>query len=130
MDKIDAIIAGEDSWQKWVLYLVFLIGVFKIVSPIIWLISTCCTRRKQDLRKKYGREGAYALVTGGSDGIGLELCMQLASQGFNIFMISRSKDKCEEKLKQIEEVYPEIETKSHACDFGKITTLADYRALV
>jgi len=80
--------------------------------------------------QKYGREGAYAVVTGGSDGIGLELCHQFAALGFNIFMISRSKEKCDGKLKEIKEKYPEVDVRSHGCDFSKIMTLADYRNLV
>ena len=80
--------------------------------------------------KEYGREGAYAVVTGGSDGIGLELCNQLAAEGFNIFMISRSKEKCDEKLRELKEKYPKIDVMSYGSDFSKITTLADYRNLV
>jgi len=80
--------------------------------------------------KKYGREGAYAVVTGGSDGIGLELCHQFAALGFNIYMISRNKDKCDQKLEEIKEKYPKVELRSHGCDFSKIATLADYRNVV
>ena len=57
----------------------------------------------QDLNQKYGRpdRSAYAVVTGGSDGIGLEMCHQLAEQGFNICIISRSKQKIDIKLQEI-----------------------------
>jgi short-subunit dehydrogenase len=63
---------------------------------------------RQDLNRKYGRidNSAYAVVTGGSDGIGLEMCHQLAEQGFNICMISRNKVKVDEKLAQIKQKYP------------------------
>ena len=55
---------------------------------------------RQNLNQKYGRidNSAYAVVTGGSDGIGLEMCHQLAEHGFNICMISRNKQKVDEKL--------------------------------
>lgn len=127
---MDSIIAGDDSFLKYALYFTCLIGALWIVWSMVELLYVCCTRRKQDLKSKYGREGAYAVVTGGSDGIGLELCTQLASQGINIFMISRSKDKCDEKLQEIREKYPDVETISYGCDFSKITTLAEYRDLV
>jgi short-subunit dehydrogenase len=41
------------------------------------------------------------VVTGGSDGIGFEICQQLAKQGFNICIVARNKNKIEEKLKLI-----------------------------
>ena len=45
-------------------------------------------------------------------------------------MISRSKDKCDEKLQEIRDKYHDVETISYGCDFSKITTLAEYRDLV
>ena len=47
---------------------------------------------------KYGHKNTWALVTGGSDGIGLEISQQLARQGFNILMIGRDRAKMMEKL--------------------------------
>ena len=41
----------------------------------------------------------FALVTGASSGIGLEICHSLAKRGFNILLTSRSKN----KLKSISE---------------------------
>ena len=34
--------------------------------------------------------GAWAVVTGGTDGIGLGICHNLAEQGFNVCIISRN----------------------------------------
>src|SRR5437879_13918175 len=44
-------------------------------------------------------ENVWAIVTGATDGIGLEYARQLAAIGYNIFIISRS----EEKLKKVDE---------------------------
>jgi len=40
---------------------------------------------------KYGgaKGDTWSIVTGGSDGIGLELCHRLAQMGFNICMVAR-----------------------------------------
>jgi len=60
------------------------------------LIATLLTARKflmrskLDLLQRYGGKGTWALVTGASDGIGLEFCKQLAKDGFNIVLVSRS----------------------------------------
>jgi short-subunit dehydrogenase len=40
-------------------------------------------------------------VTGGSDGIGLQYCKDLAKQGFNICIIARNEQKMKEKLEEI-----------------------------
>ena len=48
--------------------------------------------------KSYGKKGSWAVVTGGSDGIGLAMCKQLGNQGFNICIISRNEKKMIEKL--------------------------------
>lgn len=42
-----------------------------------------------DLYSRYG--GGWAVVTGGSDGIGQGFCEELAKLGFNICVISRTK---------------------------------------
>jgi hypothetical protein len=57
------------------------------------------------LFKLYGQgqrsKATWAAVTGGSDGIGLAMCRNLASQGFNILIIARNKDKMKEKLNDL-----------------------------
>ena len=44
-------------------------------------------------------EDSWAVVTGGSDGIGYAYCKKLAKEGYNICMISRDEKKINEKLK-------------------------------
>lgn len=48
--------------------------------------------------KKYsnglvGDRGTWAVVTGGSDGIGLAICRKLAKEGFNICIVARNENK-------------------------------------
>ena len=50
-----------------------------------------------NLQKRYG-ENSWAVITGGSDGIGFGFCEELASQGFNICMISRNGEKINRKI--------------------------------
>ena len=42
---------------------------------------------------KYSSGGSWVLVTGAGDGIGAEFAKQLASQGFNIVLVSRTESK-------------------------------------
>ena len=56
--------------------------------------------------KKIDLKGKKALVTGGSQGIGAEICKQLASCGADVFInYNSSKDKAEVLAKEIQEMY-------------------------
>lgn len=97
-----------------------LVIVYYTLRILLHLLNYCCCRRRQNLLELYGNgeRGVWAVVTGGSDGIGLELCHQLAEQGFNICMMARNKNKMDEKLAQIKEHYPLCETKAIVADFS------------
>lgn len=43
----------------------------------------------RNLITKYGTN-SWAVVTGGSDGIGKEFCIELAKLGFNIVIVARN----------------------------------------
>ena len=67
------------------------------------------------------------MVTGGNDGIGLGMCLNLARQGFNICIVSRSEEKIKKALEDIKEavkdVNPNIKTLSIVADFSKMYTI-------
>lgn len=50
-------------------------------------------KEKARLKSKYGE---WAVITGASSGIGLELATQLASAGFNLVLIARHLEKLQE----------------------------------
>ena len=43
--------------------------------------------------RRYGDNKQWVLVTGGTDGIGLEICNQMAQMGFNICIVARDDKK-------------------------------------
>lgn len=51
--------------------------------------------------KTYGGPDSWVVVTGGSDGIGLQFCKDLSKLGFNICIIGRNELKIKEKLEII-----------------------------
>jgi uncharacterized protein len=59
---------------------------------------TLSSIEKQRLKKKYG---SWALVTGATSGIGLELAEQLASAGFNLIISSRHANRLNDTMLQI-----------------------------
>ena len=88
-------------------------------------------RPTKDIYSRYAGKESYVVVTGGSDGIGLEICKQIAELGFNICMISRNKQKMEDKLKQIQEKTQDktgkkIQTMAIVADFADLYSYADY----
>ncbi len=49
-------------------------------------------RTTEHLTDRYGR-GSWAVVTGGTDGIGLEMAKELGRRHFNIVIIGRNSEK-------------------------------------
>ncbi|XP_076323228.1 inactive hydroxysteroid dehydrogenase-like protein 1 isoform X1 [Tachypleus tridentatus] len=85
----------------------------KVIISIVWnlfqgLFTYCFSFMRLQYFKKFGK---WAVVTGGTDGIGKEYCRELARHGLNIVIISRSLD----KLKLVAE---ELEK-----DFGIVTSI-------
>ena len=82
--------------------------------------------------KKYAdpSKKAWAVVTGGSDGIGEQLCRDLAARGFNICIIARNQTKINEKLADIKaKCGHEIETRCIVADLGKMTKYSEYERI-
>ncbi|XP_065335671.1 inactive hydroxysteroid dehydrogenase-like protein 1 [Cloeon dipterum] len=68
-----------------------------------------------DLAAKYGK---WAVITGGSDGVGKAYAQELARRNVNIVLIARNQEKLSKVASEIEEEFG-IETKIIVADFGK-----------
>lgn len=60
-----------------------------------------------------------AVVTGTSGGIGQEIALQLARQGWNLIFINRNQAKTQPLLDQLAREYPSVSTKLYVCDLSK-----------
>ncbi|WEW59560.1 17-beta-hydroxysteid dehydrogenasero [Emydomyces testavorans] len=76
----------------------------------------------------FGPKGSWALVTGGSDGIGKEFALQIARKGYNIILVSRSASKLSAVASEITSANPSILTKTVSIDFSQATD-EDYEYL-
>ena len=77
--------------------------------------------------KNYAQKDSYVVVTGGSDGIGLEICKKMAKQGFNICMVSRNEEKMRIKLEEVLSVCTtKVKTMYLVADFATMSTIQDY----
>ncbi|THH16063.1 hypothetical protein EW146_g4525 [Bondarzewia mesenterica] len=64
---------------------------------------------------KFGaKQGAWAVVTGASDGIGREFALQLAKSGFNVFLAARNP----EKLASVASEIRGVQTQTFTIDFA------------
>jgi 17beta-estradiol 17-dehydrogenase / very-long-chain 3-oxoacyl-CoA reductase len=95
-----------------------LIFLLKSLFSLLYFLYRFFLRPKLDLLSRYGRN-SYALVTGGTDGIGQEFCFQLAELGFNLVIISRNKAKLQETKRKITEKSPGVEVVVVQADFSK-----------
>jgi NAD(P)-dependent dehydrogenase (short-subunit alcohol dehydrogenase family) len=66
------------------------------------------------------------VITGASDGIGLEAASQLAAQGHHLVMVGRTPAKLEAAVGRVRRESPQVPVESHLCDN---TSLADVRGL-
>lgn len=82
-----------------ILYCSLLLSL-KCTCTFLLFVYRYFLRRKLDLLSRYGK-GSYALVTGGTDGIGQEFCRQLAGLGFNLVIVSRNIDKLQNTRNRI-----------------------------
>lgn len=80
----------EATWSDLCLVICLFIGLVKLLRISLRLMLPF-TWSRIDLQSKFG--GGWAVVTGGSEGIGLALCEELAKEGFHICIISRSETK-------------------------------------
>jgi uncharacterized protein len=71
--------------------------------------------------KKYG---AWAVVTGASDGIGLEIAKCLAEKGMNLVLVARRKDVLEHTASELAKKH-NIQTKVISADFSKAHAIGE-----
>ena len=87
------------------------------VLEISGLLHRLRTTRVSLQLKKYGAgKGAWAVVTGASEGIGREYALQLAKKGFNVLVMARNKAALNALVNEIGEcLITDINTASHFC---------------
>ncbi|KAM7538895.1 hypothetical protein Aperf_G00000056262 [Anoplocephala perfoliata] len=95
-----------------VLYYLFNL-VWKFVrytNPVVNLFSK---------RRELKNAGEWAVITGATDGIGKAFAEELAKDGLNIFLISRTADKLNRVAQDLERDY-NVQTKIFVADFTKV----------
>jgi 17beta-estradiol 17-dehydrogenase / very-long-chain 3-oxoacyl-CoA reductase len=85
--------------------------------------------KRKDLIKRYG-EKSWAIVTGGSEGIGWEFCQQIAQTGFNVIIVARNQKTLTERENYLKDLYPEQEFMIISADFSQASTTQWYEDFI
>lgn len=95
----------------------FLLGILSLGSALlmyIWAMFThavnpnVCVRYSMTPYKR-GSKGTWALVTGGSSGIGLALCRKLARQGINVVVVAIPDTVLETAMNALQSEFPSVD---------------------
>lgn len=105
--------------------------ILRALFKLCYFAYRHCCRPGYDLMKRYGQEDSYAVVTGGSEGIGFEICLQMAEKGFNICMVARNEEKMKKRLDQIRErTQGNVKLMYVVADFSEMPTVEDYSRIL
>ena len=98
----------------------YIIGFHSLALAIYYIGSTLYLIFSPSFNHitRYGK-GTWALVTGASDGIGEGFCYELARDGFNVCLVSRSIEKLKRVEDNIKKINTNIQTKTVVADFKK-----------
>jgi short-subunit dehydrogenase len=71
------------------------------------------------------------VISGATEGLGLEMCNQLAAHGFNICLISRNQAKIDTRIRELQEKHPSTVFKGVQLDCAATDqTVATYEAMI
>lgn len=88
---------GNTLVVDYLLKFLMVVGIMSIRKTLMRFVRTLFYMIKPaaKLRQRYG-EGSWAVVTGASDGIGRGFCEEMAKDGMNVCLVSRTKEKLEQ----------------------------------
>jgi 17beta-estradiol 17-dehydrogenase / very-long-chain 3-oxoacyl-CoA reductase len=92
------------------------IGLLSLLIRITKFLYRSWFRSSYDLVKRYGK--GWAVITGATDGIGKAISFDLAKQGFNIVLISRTLEKLHQCRDEIVAKYPHIRVECIQVEFS------------
>eukprot|EP00158_Paraphelidium_tribonemae_P001573 Partr_v1_DN24560_c0_g1_i3_m19906 putative Component of the microsomal membrane bound fatty acid elongation system, which produces the 26-carbon very long-chain fatty acids (VLCFA) from palmitate. Catalyzes the reduction of the 3-ketoacyl-CoA intermediate that is formed in each cycle of fatty acid elongation. VLCFAs serve as precursors for ceramide and sphingolipids (By similarity) len=94
------------------------LSIFKVLAGLFHVVLQNHVISGTNLKKYGAGTGAYAVITGSTDGIGKEFALNFAKHKFNLVLISRTHSKLEAVKAEIIAKYPECQVKIYALDFS------------
>jgi len=109
----------EQPWWTTFLLVVGSFSVAKLVYRTTSMFLQTFLIPGISLQRFGAKNGAWAVVTGASDGIGKEFAFQLARAGFNVFLVARNQALLDSTASEIAHKYSGVSTATHSIDFAK-----------
>jgi len=113
------------SFLNTFIYYIGLIVFLKAFVFSVKFVNSHFLRKRKDLKERYGHN-TWACVTGCTGGIGQSFAEELAREGFNIVLVSRSEAKLKETAANLKKINPAISTSIVVADFSKENSLDFY----
>ncbi|KAJ1662796.1 hypothetical protein IW140_004987 [Coemansia sp. RSA 1813] len=89
------------------------------ISVVLTILYDVFLKSGVSLKKFGAGQGAWAVVTGCTDGMGRETALELARKGFNVMLISRTQEKLEAMAKEVRQL--NVEAKVLAVDYANVS---------
>ena len=115
--ELKNIMLSDETFQR-IGLVISVLAFFRIICFSWYFIRTYILTRL-GFRKNLMEYGKWAVITGATDGIGKEYARQLAEEGLNIVLISRTKEKLEAVASEIRNK-SKVETLTIVYDFTDI----------
>ena len=94
-------------------------GFFAIAAALIWVGLAVYNRFIREPTSWSAYKGAWAIVTGASDGIGAAYATALAKRGLNVVVMARTKEKLDKLAKSITDQYSGVRVRVVPFDFSQ-----------
>jgi len=120
---------GRCCWVTCTFYVLGALLALRFALRVLGFVYRKTCKRALNLRKYGAGSGAWAVVTGATDGIGLGFAQVLAKRGFNIVLVSRSIATLQTVAQSIEKEC-QVRTKVVACDARNPASVAAVMAAV
>ncbi|KAF9268743.1 3-ketoacyl-CoA reductase [Marasmius fiardii PR-910] len=111
-------LAKTSPWPTTFLVAVGLFSVAKVIHQILMVTLQTFVLPGTSLKHFGAKKGAWAVVTGATDGIGKEFAFQLAKSGFNVFLVARNQKLLETTAQDIATKYS-VSTNTYSVDFSR-----------
>lgn len=98
-------------------YIAYAYLAYKVLMLAYSLVKPCI-RFGPNLKKRYGK--GYAVVTGGTGGLGLGYAEEFARRGINVLLVSRTESKLKACQADLKKKYPTVEVDYVTADFSNL----------
>jgi len=111
---------GGEAQRQPLSFSLCVVGALSLATYLVpWLLSflTHTSHGARTLKARYAAE--WAVVTGGSSGIGLSLCRRLAAQGLHIVMVAVPDALLQTSAAALRKEFPGVQVRAVGLDLGR-----------